>query len=122
MNSDIFALLSDKAALIFVGAVGGFVRWVTLREHWGDGLISIIVGGIMAGVFADRFDSVLFAATKTALGAIEWLIGPVEMASDDFTGPSGFLIGIGGIAIAGLVIDLWRAFRHKAGNGGGNGK
>ena len=35
-----------KAAL--AGALGGIVRWVTLREHWRDGVLSLLVGSICA--------------------------------------------------------------------------
>ena len=112
----------DKAGLAFIGALGGLVRWVTLREHWLDGFASITVGGVMSGVFAEPFAPILLGATSSALKASEPVLGAVVLDAADFAGPSGFLIGIGGIAISGLIIDLWRALRKRASNGGQNGK
>ena len=50
-----------KAAL--AGALGGIVRWVTLREHWRDGVLSLLVGSICAVYGAGRRQSAVSART-----------------------------------------------------------
>lgn len=91
-------LLGEKGQIAIAGALGGIVRWLSLREDWQSGLISIIVGAICA----------LYLA-PLAIPTIEPLIGKIVVDSASRAGFSGFLIGIGGIAVSGFVIDLWKA-------------
>ena len=65
-------LFSGDGRAAVAGALGGVVRWITLREHWTDGLASLLVGAILmivsdpevAGQFA-----YLFTAPALPLGA-----------------------------------------------------
>ncbi|MBN9314266.1 MAG: hypothetical protein J0I99_00850 [Devosia sp.] len=98
-----FTWLPDGAGqLLIAGVAGGIVRWATLREKWPDGLISILVGALCA-VFVGP--------------AAFPLMGPMI----DFSGIdpnsakslAGFMIGAGGILMAGFLIDLWRERRRQ---------
>ena len=101
MSFDFLGLGIDKTQLIIAGALGGLVRWLTLRDHWVDGLISIIVGAIVS----------LFLS-PLALPAMTPFLGNIGMPPESVTGLSGFLMGIGGITASGFVIDVWRARRR----------
>lgn len=94
VNSFIFG---EKGQLLLAGAMGGVVRWMTLRDHWSDGLISVAVGGICAAFVA-----------PAALPLLEPYIGSLNIPPESFGSLSGFLIGIGGVAVSGFFIDAWR--------------
>jgi hypothetical protein len=98
MNFDLSFLATASGKLMIAGALGGVVRWLTLREGWRDGLASIIVGGITA-VFVGP-------AAHTILRPIVDLAGVEPDAANSL---GGFLIGVGGILVSGFFIDLWRA-------------
>lgn len=91
----------DKANLLLAGALGGVVRWMTLRDHWSDGLISIFVGAICA-----------LYLSPLAIPALTPVLGNLSIAPESTIGVSGFLVGIGGITASGFVLDLWRARRR----------
>jgi len=99
-NWDFFGLGTDRTQLIIAGALGGLVRWLTLRDHWSDGVIAIAVGAICA-----TFVSPL------ALPALTPFLGAVGMPPESVNGFSGFLIGVGGISVSGLLLDVWRLRR-----------
>jgi hypothetical protein len=101
MNFDFLGLGLEKTQLVVAGALGGLVRWLTLRDHWLDGLISVVVGAICS----------LYLG-PLALPALTPLLGNVGMPGESVTGLSGFLVGIGGITASGFFIDLWRARRR----------
>lgn len=101
MNFDFLGIGIERTQLIVAGALGGLVRWLTLRDHWSDGLISIVVGAICS-----------VYVSPLALPAIEPMLGNIGMPGDSITGLSGFLVGIGGITASGFFIDLWRARRR----------
>jgi hypothetical protein len=86
-----------KAAL--AGALGGIVRWVTLREHWRDGMLSLLVGSICAVYLGPLVAPIL-----------EPVIGKLAPGGDS-AGFSSFVVGIGGMSISGLIIDIFRARR-----------
>lgn len=90
-------LTGDKAQLIIAGALGGVVRWLTLRDHWSDGLIAVVVGAICAAYLS-----------PLALPALAPMLAGVGIAHDSANSLSGFLIGIGGITVTGLIMDVWR--------------
>lgn len=90
-----------KSELLLSGALGGVVRWLTLRDHWSDGIVAIIVGAICA----------LYLAPLAVPSLSHW-VGDLGVADDSVSGLSGFLIGLGGITVSGLVMDLWRAKRR----------
>jgi hypothetical protein len=91
----------DKTQLVLAGAFGGIVRWMTLRDHWTDGLIAIVVGAICS-----------FYLSPLAIPALAPLLSGVQVAPESALGVSGFLMGVGGITAAGFVLDLWRARRR----------
>lgn len=95
--------------LILAGAAGGLVRWLTLREDWRAGLISVTVGLIMS-VYVGPF-------------AI-WMLTPVITFAggepEQLIGLGGFLVGIGGIVVSGFFIDVWRMRAKLLKNGGPN--
>ena len=95
---------SEKAQIAIAGAAGGVVRWLTLREDWKDGLISIVVGAICS-----------LYLSPLALPVLEPTLGKIITNQDQVAGFSGFVIGIGGIAVAGSVLDVWKARRKSAG-------
>lgn len=90
--------IPPEAKTIIAGALGGLVRWLTLRERWQDGLASMTVGAICA-----------YYATPAIYPQIESIVG------SDQGGHSlaGFFVGIGGIVIVGLVIDGWRTIGKR---------
>ena len=102
MSDFISWLAGDKGQLAIAGALGGLVRWLTLREHWKDGFVSLIVGAICAVFLA-----------PLALPAIEPILGKIIADASARGTLSGFVIGIGGIVVAGFVIDVWKALRRK---------
>ena len=103
MNKDDFWhwLFSDVGAGAVAGALGGIVRWLTLRESWREGAISIIVGSICA----------MYVGPLVA-PLLEPTIGRIAPGGDA-AGFSAFLVGLGGISIASLVIETFSA-RRKA--------
>lgn len=100
MNFDFSWLNSPTARLVVAGALGGVVRWLTLKETWGDGLISVIVGSITA-VYVG----------PAAFPILKPIIDLTGVEHEAAIGLSGFLIGLGGILVSGFVLDLWRARR-----------
>lgn len=93
-------LLGDKAQVILAGAAGGIVRWLTLRESWRDGIVSIVVGAICALYLGPLIEPLL-----------EPVIGRIVVDAVRRAAFSGFMIGLGGIVVAGLVIDAWNIRR-----------
>lgn len=79
------------------GAAGGLVRWLALREHWTDGIVAILVGGVSAVYLAP---------------AILQIVGPVlSIVVDDINARqrlAAFLCGLAGVGIVGFIIDAIR--------------
>lgn len=90
-------LLSEKAQALVAGALGGVVRWLSLREDLRSGLISIAVGAICS-----------LYLSPLAIPIVEPVLGKFVIDPSSRAGFSGFIMGIGGIAVAGFVIDLWK--------------
>lgn len=101
-------LFSPMAKLAIAGALGGVVRWLTLKQPPLDGLISVIVGAICA----------LYVGP-----AIQPLLRPVVdfagVDADAIQGLGGFLVGIGGILVSGFLIDIWQLRRKMLKQQGG---
>ena len=97
-------LQGDGGRAAIAGALGGVVRWVTLRESWREGLMSLIVGSICASYLGPLVAPIL-----------EPMLGRITPMGDN-TGLTAFLVGIGGISISGLLIDIFRARRAKGGS------
>ena len=90
----------DERAAI-AGVLGGLVRWMSLREHWKDGLISIAVGAICA-------------VYVTPL-VVPWLSPGASDPSVQIVSLASFVTGIGGIGVVGFIVDLWRTWRKRSG-------
>jgi hypothetical protein len=82
-----------KAAV--AGALGGIVRWVTLRHNWREGSFTLIVGSICAMYLG-----------PVALPIVEGTIGKI-VPQGDMSGLSSFLVGIGGISLSAFIIDIF---------------
>jgi hypothetical protein len=104
--------LSPDGQAALAGALGGLVRWITLRERWTDGVAALIVGAICAMYLGPLIEPIL---TPT--------IGRIA-PRQDATGFSAFVVGLGGISLSGLLIDLIRARRAqtKRGRNGSDNK
>ena len=100
---DLSWLGGDKAQMLIAGALGGVVRWLTLRDHWSDGIISVVVGAICS----------VYLSPLVTPGLVP-MFGAINIARDSTNSLSGFIIGIGGITLSGMVMDLWRARRRQA--------
>lgn len=97
---------NDSRAAI-AGALGGLVRWLTLRENWREGVVSITVGAICAVYLG-----------PLALPAVEPLLSNVMGDDKAVTGLTTFIVGIGGIGVVGFVLDFWKARRNGGSSGG----
>jgi hypothetical protein len=95
-------LIGEKGQLAVAGALGGVVRWLSLREDWKDGLVSITVGAICAVYLS-----------PLAIPLFDSVLGKIVVDAAARHSFSGFLIGIGGIAVSGLVLDIWKARRTQ---------
>lgn len=102
MNAFWTWLIGEKGQLAMSGALGGVVRWMSLREDWRTGLTSLLVGAICAVYLG-----------PLAIPIIEPIVGKIVVDEASWQGLSGFIIGIGGIAVAGFVIDIWKARRRQ---------
>jgi len=92
----------DGQAAAVAGALGGLVRWMTLRDHWTEGVAALIVGAICAMYLGPLIEPIL---TPT--------IG--RIAPDrDADGFAAFVVGLGGISLAEFLIDMIRARRGAA--------
>lgn len=97
---------TDTAKLMLAGAAGGIVRWVTLRQSWREGTASVIVGALCALYLGPIVQPLL-----------DPLIGPIAPGGD-VAGFSSFVVGLGGISLAGMLIDvISRMPRRGQGNG-----
>lgn len=96
---------SDIGKAAVAGALGGIVRWITLRERPADAAGSLIVGSICAVYLGPLVEPIL----KPVIGAIAPQGDPAGFAS--------FVVGLGGISLASFVIDVFRA-RAKGGDDG----
>lgn len=95
-------LRSDWPQAAIAGALGGVVRWMTLREHWTDGLISVVVGAICAVYLSPLAYPIIDVVLRNIVA---------DMAAR--ASISAFMVGIGGIGVVGFVMDLWRAQRKR---------
>lgn len=84
------------------GALGGVVRALTLRLPALETVSSIVIGSICAVYLS-----------PLALPLIESTLGKIVVDDASRIGLSGFVIGLGGIAVSGLVLDIFQAIRRK---------
>lgn len=99
-------LHSDAGSAALAGALGGLVRWITMRESWRAGLGTLLVGSICAIYLGPLAEPML----RPVVGAIS--------AGEDAAGFSSFVVGLGGIGIAGFVIETLNRFRADEAPGG----
>ncbi len=110
MNDNIFSWIGSepgKAAL--AGAAGGIVRWITLRHSWKEGATTLVVGAICAIYLG-----------PVALPVVEASVGKI-LPGGDMSGLSSFLVGIGGISLSGMIMDIFDR-RRRDRKGGGDDK
>lgn len=84
------------------GALGGVVRALTLRLPMIEGASSVAIGAICA-----------IYLSPLAMPVVESALGPVMVDDASRVGFAGFVIGLGGIAVSGLVLDIFQAIRRK---------
>ena len=100
VGADLLAWLqSDAGTAALAGAAGGLVRWLTLRESWKDGAMSLLVGSICASYLGPLVEPMLVPVVGQLTG------------QEDAEGFSSFVVGLGGIGFSGFVIDAMRRFR-----------
>ncbi len=92
---------TTKGQVALAGALGGVVRSITLRENWRDGLLTLITGAVCATYL-----------TPLVMPVLEPTLGKLVIQPDALSTFSGFVVGIGGMAVAGFVIDIWTARRR----------
>lgn len=88
-------LTSDPGKAALAGALGGIVRWLTLRHDWKEGMVTLIVGAICAMYLG-----------PLVLPLIEPLVGSIA-PDNDAGGLASFLVGMGGITLTGVILDLF---------------
>ena len=98
-------VFSSDGQTALAGALGGLVRWITLRDNWTDGIAALVVGAICA-LYLGPLIEPLLAPT----------IGQIA-PGQDATGFSAFVVGLFGISLSGMLIDLIRARRAQAKRG-----
>ena len=103
-------LNSDPGKLAVAGAAGGLVRWCTLRENPRDGVASLVVGAICANYLGPLVSPVI----EATLGSV--------LPGDDASSFSAFVVGLGGVGLAGFVIEVLRRFKAQKLAGGENEK
>lgn len=88
-------LAGDASTAVLAGALGGLVRWITLRSNWREGAGAILVGAICAMYLGPLVEPIL----EPVVGAIT--------PGGDADGFSSFIVGLGGISITGFIIDVF---------------
>lgn len=103
MHDEYSWLFGTKAQVILSGALGGVVRWLTLKESVPAGIVSVIVGAICAVYLGPIVEPMLAPFVKVVL--VE------EQGRASF---AGFILGMTGITVSGFVIDVMRARKREA--------
>lgn len=100
-------VFSPIGKMAIAGALGGVVRWLTLKQPPLDGLVSIVVGGICAVYVGPAI-----------LPIMRPIIDFGGVDPEAAQGLGGFLVGIGGILVSGFLLDLWQLRRKLLKDGG----
>lgn len=95
-------MLAETPQVVISGALGGLVRWMTLRERFSVGTVSVTVGAICAVYLGPIVQPILNPFVQVILTE--------QVSRSSFT---GFLVGIGGITLSGFFIDVVRARRRE---------
>lgn len=102
MNDLWQAVASIKTDVLLSGFLGGVARWAALRTNITEGLSAIVVGVLFAAYLSDP------------LADIFWNVGVsfgVDLEIKEST--AGFLVGITGVTMTGLIIDVVKIFQKK---------
>lgn len=102
-------LFSPIVKLAVAGALGGAVRWATLKQPPLDGLVSVFVGSICAVYIGPAIQPILRPIVDFA-----------GIDAESMQGLGGFLVGIGGILVSGFILDLWQMRRKLLKQSGGS--
>jgi hypothetical protein len=102
VQMDLSPFNNNNSHSIFAGAMGGIVRWLSLKETWRGGLTSVIIGAIsslyLTPILEPFFDPIFRGIIVDDTARI---------------GFTGFFIGFTGIGVLGFIIDMWRLKRMK---------
>jgi hypothetical protein len=93
----------ETSSLAIAGALGGIVRWVTLRPDWREGVGAIIVGGICAQYLGPLIP--LFLMQVFGAAAVQNLSADPALY--------GFLVGLFGISMTGWLLERMFPPRRK---------
>lgn len=96
-------LFSDVGKAAMAGALGGLVRWLTLREKPMEGVQTLVVGTVCAIYLG-----------PLVVPLLEPIVGKIA-PGNDAGGFASFVVGLGGISIAGFIIDVIKARRGRIG-------
>ena len=88
---------NDRSQSVLAGAMGGVVRWITLKSGWRDGLTSIAVGCICALYLNPVFSAL-----------VDPILGKIIESASSRTSLSSFLVGLTGVGFTGFLVDLVR--------------
>ena len=111
MDFNINWLFSPIVKLAVAGALGGLVRWATLKLPPLDGVVSVVVGSICAVYVGPAIQPILRPIVDFA-----------GIDAESMQNLGGFLVGIGGILVSGLILDFWQARRKLLKSGGSDGQ
>lgn len=104
---DIFTwFTSEPGRAATAGALGGLVRWLTLRSNWREGVPTLVVGAICANYLG-----------PIALSIIETWLGHPLAPESTLDNLMPFLTGVGGMTLSGIVLDIFEK-RRSALKGG----
>lgn len=96
------SVFGEQTAAAISGAAGGAVRWVALKQGWKDGAASLFVGCLCSIYLSPLVEPL-----------VETAFGRIIASETKRAGLAGFMIGIGGIMVTGLIIDFWTVRRAQ---------
>ena len=92
-------LFTDTGRAAIAGAAGGLVRWVVTKDDPKQAAGTIVVGCVCA-LYLGPIANPIFAP----------VIGYISPEGDS-SGFSAFVIGMGGMTVAQIIMDIWTRFR-----------
>jgi hypothetical protein len=96
-------IFGDVGSAAIAGALGGVVRWITQRNDWREGFAAVIVGSICAIYLGPIVAPIM-----------EPIVGKIAPSSDA-DGFASFITGLGGISLAGFILDIINYRRKQIG-------